>query len=189
MDYCQEPFDIMVTFKERIAFTFCEECQGLLASPEGRQILGIAEQLTANPFRQRGPKLFLSYVREDNDHVERLLADLRRRGFDAWKDNHELLAGEDWAKKIEETLSSYDFAVMCLSEVAVKSDGYFKQELRRALERAASTPGYALPVAFEVCEFSEVSAKYHVESLFPDWDRGVTQLTKAITVWWTRRIA
>jgi hypothetical protein len=187
MDYCQEPFDIMQAFKDQIAFTFCPACREHLASPEGQQLLAIAGHLTANPFRQRQPRIFVSYAREDAVKAERLRVDLSRRGFDVWKDNRELLAGEDWSTKIEAALNNCDFAVVCLSKATAKS-GYFQQELRRAVRMAASTPGYALPVHFEACELPQGIAAYHAESLFPNWDRGVTELARAISSWWTRRL-
>jgi hypothetical protein len=190
MDYCQEPFDIVVAFERGISFTFCDACRARLAgTAEGRQLLGLAACLTANPFRQRKPRIFISYVREDDAAAERLLADLTKRGYDVWKDTHNLRAGERWAEKIQHTLSSYDFAALCLSGVAAASQGYFKEELRRAVEMSGSTPGYALPVAFEACDIPDVIAECHVEQLFPDWERGVTRLTEAIVQFWGERLA
>lgn len=69
-----------------------------------------------------GPKVFVSYSRQDAREVDRLAADLERRGIAAWVDRSGLVGSADWTTEIVEAIEQADGFVVALSRRSIESD-------------------------------------------------------------------
>ena len=67
------------------------------------------------------PRVFISYVRENSNEVQRLVHMLQARGVDVWFDQTHLLPGDRWAEVIRREIAQGDFFIACfqLSTVTV----------------------------------------------------------------------
>src|SRR5581483_7233601 len=64
---------------------------------------------------RRLPQVFLAYVVEDREQVERLYDWLAGAGFSPWMDTRKLLPGQNWPRAIESAIEASDFFVPCFS--------------------------------------------------------------------------
>jgi hypothetical protein len=130
------------------------------------------------------PKVFLAYVIEDLELVERLYEDFRAHGFDAWLDRKRLLPGQNWPRSIEQAISVSDLFVACFSERAVGKRGGFQSELRYALDCERRLPldeVFLIPVRLEECRVpARITREYQYVDLFPNWERGVQRIVAAM---------
>lgn len=130
--------------------------------------------------------IFMSYAHEDAAPVERLYQDLKAKGFRVWKDDYELLPGENWEHKIEAALKAHEFVIVCLSAASVGKRGFFQVELKKAARRQAErsvADVYIIPVKFDDYDTSklpaEINAIQYVD-LSHDWNSGLTAIEKTI---------
>jgi len=129
-------------------------------------------------------KVFLAYVQEDRDAVDRLHDDLAARGFDPWVDRKKLLAGQNWPRAIERAIAISDFVIPCFSPRSLSKRGMFQAELRFALDCAARMPledVFLVPVRLEHCTVPErIAREIQYVDLFPDWGKGVARVSSAM---------
>lgn len=110
---------------------------------------------------QRG-HAFISYVREDRRHVDRLQEFLEANGVPVWRDTDSLWPGDDWKKKIREAIAADSLAfIACFSKNSeTRQASYQRDELLIAIQqlrlRAPDHP-YLVPVRFDDCPI-------------PDWE-------------------
>ena len=135
--------------------------------------------------------IFISYVREDSDRVDRLARSLAEAGLETWVDREDMRAGENWHVVVPDVLKRARFFVACFSKnVETRERSAMFVELRDAAEelryRLPKAPWF-LPVLFDPVEIPEfaVSATenlglYERVELFRDWDAGVERLLKEI---------
>jgi hypothetical protein len=133
---------------------------------------------------QLKPRVFVAYVIEDLRPVRRLCDALRSAGFSPWLDREELLPGQNWPRSIERAIEIADVFVACFSPRSIGKRGTFQSELRYALHCARQVPldsSFLIPVRLESCVVPRRIAN-HVEyvDLFPDWERGVKRVLRAI---------
>lgn len=132
----------------------------------------------------RSTKVFVSYVVEDRRAALRLARDLAGRCFDAWIDQQRLIAGQNWPRAIKSAIQMADFFVPLFSKHSVLKPGQFQAELRYALDcTAARAPDerFVIPVRLEECRVPpEVASYIQYVDLFPDWDKGMTKLVRAL---------
>ena len=76
------------------------------------------------------PRIFVSHSHKDDAFTERLVADLRQAGADAWMDKTDLGAGDDPAR-ISQALSDCEWFVLVLTTDALKSK-WVRQEVDAA---------------------------------------------------------
>ena len=147
----------------------------------------IDEKLLAN-YRNSSPNavptVFLSYAREDGEAAEHLRSDLDARGFAVWMDTKSLLPGELWEKKIQESMGSHDFVLVCLSRSAVAKIGFFQRELRAALYWQQYRPAgqvFLIPARLDDCLIPDELHPYHCVDLFGgNWQPGVQAIEQTI---------
>jgi hypothetical protein len=100
--------------------------------------------------------VFLSYVREDTDHVDRLQASLENAGVRVWRDTADLWPGEDWRVKIRRAITDDALVfIACFSRNSLRRRvSYQNEELVLAIEqlrmRAPGEP-WLIPVRFDEC--------------------------------------
>ena len=124
--------------------------------------------------------VFISYVREDAAHVDRLQAVLENAGIRVWRDTATLWPGEDWRLKIRQAITDDSLVFLaCFSQnTASRTSSFQNEELRLAIEqlqkRRPDSP-WLIPVRFDDCEIptSLLTAAGH-------WARSTT-LTFSVT--------
>ena len=89
--------------------------------------------------------VFISYKRENEAKVARLVAALEARGLDVWWDR-EIPPGAPWEATIEQALNAAKAVVVCWSHAAVASENV------RSEARLARNQGRLIQVFLEACE-------------------------------------
>jgi hypothetical protein len=80
--------------------------------------------------------VFVSYVHEDSEAVDRLVTELAARGFNVWLDRNSLLGGSRWQTDVEEAILSRDYFIACFSpHYVAKTETYMNEELNLAVKR------------------------------------------------------
>lgn len=133
---------------------------------------------------QKIAQVFVAYAAEDLPLAARLCDALRKQGCAPWLDKEKLLAGQNWPEAIERAIEVSDVFVACFTQRSIDKRGMFQQELRRALECARRRPlddSFLMPIRLEECRVPRRVAD-HVQyvDLFPDWEKGVRRLARAI---------
>ena len=130
------------------------------------------------------PRVFVAYVHEDLAMVRRFCEALAARGCLPWIDKDQLLPGQNWPRAIERAIETCDAFVACLSPRSIVKRGQFQSELRYALDCARQMPldqDYLIPVRLEKCTVPrQIAARVQYIDLFPDWDRGVKRIARAV---------
>jgi hypothetical protein len=126
------------------------------------------------------PQVFIAYVREDAEAVERLCAALETAGFSPWTDARKLLPGQNWPRAIESAIETSDFFVACFSGNSVNKTGGFQSEIRYALDCARRVPLdeiFVVPVRLDGCRVPRrIQRELQYIDLFPDRARGIHRL-------------
>jgi hypothetical protein len=94
---------------------------------------------------------------------------LLRCGIEAWLDDEELEAGEDWEYEIRRAIRRSDVVIVCLSRQFISQRGYRQKELRIALDEASLLPEgeiFIIPVRLEECEMPESLRRWQRVDLF-----------------------
>jgi nucleoid DNA-binding protein len=135
-------------------------------------------------FPQKVAQVFVAYAAEDLALAQRLCEALRRHGCSPWLDKEKLLAGQNWPRAIERAIEVSDVFVACFSPRSIGKRGMFQQEIRHALECARRRPlddSFLMPVRLEECYMPRrIADQLQYVDLFPDWEKGVRRLARAI---------
>ena len=133
---------------------------------------------------QKVAQVFVAYTAEDFPRALRLCDALRKQGCAPWLDKEQLLAGQNWPEAIARSIEVSDVFVACFTRRSVAKRGMFQQELRHALECARRRPlddSFLMPVRLEECCVPRsIADQVQYVDLFPDWDKGVRRLARAI---------
>jgi TIR domain len=132
---------------------------------------------------QTQPRVFVAYVLEDLVQARWLCEALRGQGCSPWLDKDELLPGQNWPRAIQRAIESCDVFLACFSTRAILKPGQFQSELRYALDCACHMPldaTFFIPIRLEACAIPGRLAQIQYVDLFPDWDRGIKRLARAI---------
>ena len=135
--------------------------------------------------------VFISYVREDKDVVERLIADLAARGVSTWHDRKDLKPGQYWSDAIRSAIRDGDFFLACFSTAyAGRNKTYMNEELTLAVEelrQRSNTEPWFIPVKLNACDIPErpIGAGATLRSLqwvdlFDDWEGGIARILSTI---------
>ena len=104
---------------------------------------------------------FISYVREDSPHVDRLQQALEAARVPVWRDTADLWPGEDWRAKIRHAITGNALVFLaCFSTASLsRARSYQNEELALAIDQMRlRRPGQAwlIPVRFDDCDIPEV---------------------------------
>ncbi len=111
--------------------------------------------------------VFLSYARDDIDKVSAFYKKLEKEGWvKPWRDEEDLLKGEVWKSAISNYIEYEAHVVLVfLSKNAVGKNGYFQNEMRKAVEKAQSMPEreiFVVPILLEEdCEIPQMLKEYN----------------------------
>lgn len=100
--------------------------------------------------------IFFSYSHKDEElrnELEIHLAALKRQGvITTWHDRR-IVAGEEFAGKISESLESANIILLLVSPYFIASDYCYEVEMKRALERHESGEAKVIPVILHPCDW------------------------------------
>ena len=137
--------------------------------------------------------VFVSYVREDSDRVDRLQSALERAGITIWRDTGNLSPGGDWQAEIRKAVIARSLAfIACFSpNTELRRATYQNEELITAVEHMRRlTPGttWLIPVRFADCAIPAfplgagrtLTSLQHIDLFDDRWGRGVINLVDVI---------
>lgn len=135
--------------------------------------------------------VFVSYVREDGNLVDKLVTDLRRHGVDVWLDRERIRPGERWRDAIRTAIRRGAMFVACFSRQYENRDrSYMNEELTLAMEELRMRPSqraWFVPVLLSACQVpdraigaGETLRDIHWVDLSTDWDAGMASLVSVV---------
>ena len=136
--------------------------------------------------------VFVSYVHEDREFVDRLCADLRARNIPTWIDRDEILPGQPWKQAIRSAIRDGSFFLACFSKAYHSiDDSFMNEELSVAIEELRRKPQgriWFISALLDACKPPplEIRAGESLDSLqwvglHEDWERGVDKIVKAVS--------
>jgi hypothetical protein len=134
--------------------------------------------------------VFVSYVRENADQIDKMTLDLFRRGVDTWTDR-EIGPGQRWKLTIRHAIRKGVSFLACFSPEAVeRGRSYMNEEITTAIEVLRELPtdtSWFLPVRLAQCAIPDrdIGAGHTLRDLqqvdlFPDWDSGIAKIVSVI---------
>jgi TIR domain/NACHT domain len=127
---------------------------------------------------KRAPlSVFISYMHEDEllrQQLEAHLSLLRRQGWIVDWHDRQILAGDEWARDIDEHLETASIILLLISSHFLASDYCYDIEMQRALERHRRGEARVIPIILRPCDW-KTSPSAHLQCL----PRG----GKAVTTW------
>lgn len=131
-------------------------------------------------------KVFISYAHEDKDKAIRLYTNLKDWNLDPWLDQEFLLPGMKWELKIKEAIKNSRYFIPLLSKYSTEETGYVQKELSEAiniLSQYSDSEIYMIPIRLDDCKILESTIQeLHIVDLFPDWDKGLEKVLKAMGI-------
>lgn len=103
-------------------------------------------------------EIFFSYSQRDQrlrNQLETQLSFLRREGLITTWYNHKIMAGDEWAGKIDEHLNKAQIILLLVSADFIASDYCYGIEMRRALERHEAGKARVIPVILRPIEWKQ----------------------------------
>ena len=140
---------------------------------------------------QKPKHVFISYVRENKEQVDRLCQDLEDHGVKAWLDSYSIKPGARWKADIQDAISQGDYFIACFSkEYIAKDKSYMNEELALAIEELRLYPPnrkWFIPVLLSECEIpnrsigpGETLQDIQHLLLYEDWEGGIQQIISVI---------
>jgi len=135
--------------------------------------------------------VFISYVRENSEEVDRLAGALRDYGITVWLDRHDIRPGERWERALHKAIEDGDFFIACFSkEYWSRDKSFMSQELRWALEemrKLSLDRIWFVPVLLSECEVPDFSVEgletlkdFQWVELYKNWDEGLRRIIGVI---------
>lgn len=100
-------------------------------------------------------KVFLSYAKEDKDFVLECYEELKRKNFNPWMDEHDLLPGQAWDECIKANMQDTDVVLVFMSSDSVSKIGYVQRELKYFADKRKDYPEgfiYLIPIQLDKCQ-------------------------------------
>jgi hypothetical protein len=124
--------------------------------------------------------VFISHRGADSREATRLAGAIRAAGHDVWLDEWEIHVGDSIIERMNEGLSGAAYVVICYSYAGVSAP-WMSREWMAALARQLEGRGVKLlPVRLTQGEPPAVLADIKYADLTADWNRGVSDLLRAI---------
>lgn len=100
-------------------------------------------------------KVFLSYAKEDKEFVLECYEELKRKNFEPWMDEHDLLPGQAWDECLKANMKDTDVVLAFMSSKSVSKIGYVQRELKYFADKRKDFPEgfiYLIPIQLDQCE-------------------------------------
>lgn len=150
-------------------------------------------EFTATQERSTGGqgRVFISYVRQDMEMVERLKSDLEARGIAVWLDKADISPGMNWQHAIRKAISEGMAFIACFStNYAARNKTYMNEELQLAISEIRMMPKdqvWFLPVLLSPCTVPDydigpatrLTDLQHV-ALYQDWNTSIDKIAQVI---------
>ena len=136
-------------------------------------------------------KVFISYIRENIEIVDRLYQELDSRGIQVWLDRNDIDPGSRWEQAIRRAIQQGAFFIACFSkEYNAREKTYMNEELTIAIEELRQHPTdriWFIPVKLNECEIPDrdigggktLQAFQHV-NLCEDWDGSIQRILRVV---------
>jgi hypothetical protein len=137
------------------------------------------------------PHVFISYVRENGDVVDRLASELKSRGVTVWLDRNDIEPGARWRDAIKNAILGGKFFLACFSrEFNDRDRSYMNEELTLAIDELRERPSsrtWFVPVlinetAIPSRRISSVErlSDIHALRLYDNWRDGIERILRVI---------
>jgi len=154
----------------------------------------MSEQLRkaqATESAQDDSHVFISYVRQNTDMVDRLYNELTSRGIEVWGDRNDIAPGTRWKQAIRRAIQEGAFFIACFSlEYNARSTTYMNEELTLAIDVLRQRPtdqSWFIPVKLSECDIpdrdignGETLRDIQWVELYKDWDDGIRRIIEVI---------
>jgi len=174
-------FDFKVLEKARSKSVKTLQCQN---SFEQVNVLRLIDSvLETNFFRPKALKVFISYSKADDGHLQNLknhLSPLVRDGMIRAWDDKDLLPGEEWDKSIRQQLSTADVIILLVSSDFLATE-YIWQEIGIAIERHELAEALVVPVIVRPCAWTD--APFARFNALPEKGKPITKWDDADEAW------
>lgn len=135
--------------------------------------------------------VFVSYVKEDSDEVDRICQAFQEAGISYWVDKDKIKPGAVWKQAIRDAIDNGAFFLACFSEQQTrKPETYMNEELLLGIDILRRKPfnsGWLIPVKLSPCTIPQhdIGAGKTLQdiqylSFYEDWDREVGRLVDII---------
>ena len=138
--------------------------------------------------------VFISYVRENQDQVDRLCESLKKSGVIVWLDRYDITPGILWEDAIRQAIRDGAFFIACFSKkYREKTNTHMSEELNLAIEVLRKRPrdrAWFIPVVLpgggpdDVPDWETFPGKtlrsIQWVPLYEDWDAGIQRILSVI---------
>ena len=136
-------------------------------------------------------KVFISYVSENIEIVDRLYHELKSYGIQVWLDRKDLAPGLRWKREIRRAIQQGAFFIACFSEEYNARDRtYMNEELTIAIEELSQRPvdqAWFIPVKLNECEIpdrgiggGETLRDLQYVNLYENWDVNLQRILEIV---------
>lgn len=135
--------------------------------------------------------VFLSYVRDDQQLVDRLADELRQAGVSVWLDRDQIKPGQRWQHTIRQAIENGAYFIACFSrQYEMRSRSYMNEELTLAIEELRRRPvdrTWFIPILLTDASIpdrpigaGETLRDIQWVSLYEDWDDGIRRILDVV---------
>jgi len=161
---------------------------------EGREYYNSLYRTTTQSMtrhKKETKKVFVSYVRENSDEVDRICKKFKEEGISYWIDREDIEPGKLWKTAIRDAISNGAYFLACFSkEYAAKSMTHMNEEILEAIDILRKKPfnsGWFIPIKLSECEIPafDIGAgntlhDIHHLKFYEDWDLEIERLVDMI---------
>jgi len=135
--------------------------------------------------------VFISYVHENRDLVDRLANELKERGVTVWLDRNDIEPGARWQDAIKRAIRSGKFFIACFSQESNERDrSYMREEVNVAIDELRPRPSnkiWFIPTLLNnttipsqrISNVEDLS-DINVVKLHEDWNKGINLILRVL---------
>jgi len=135
--------------------------------------------------------VFISYVWENSEIVDRLVRELRSNNIVVWLDRDNIFPGQRWRDVIRKAISNGAYFIACFSkEYNSRERTHMNEELTLAIDELRarrSESSWFIPVLINQTEIPDIRISstetlrdIHCLPLYDDWQTSIDKLSKII---------
>lgn len=136
-------------------------------------------------------KVFISYVRENSNEVDRICKKFYEEGISYWIDREDIEPGKLWKTAIKDAINNGAYFLACFSkEYAERTETHMNEEILVAIEilrKKSFNSGWFIPIKLSECEIPaiDIGAGYTLQDIHhlkfhENWDTEMERLVDII---------